>query len=155
MRYYYKIAGLIILIGIFLAGAAMAEEKLNDCCKVRAGFSMSATESYQAGDIIKSNEPGAVCELKPDPSKTEHAKDNWGMLCMLNTVYTVTNWVFYIMTAVAALMIVFGGFTYLTAAGDPGKAGKGKGILMYAIIGLAIALIAKVIPSLVRFILGL
>jgi len=79
----------------------------------------------------------------------------WGICCMFNTMYTVTNWVFYIMTVVAVLMIVFGGFTYLTAAGDPGKASKGKNILMYAIIGLAIALIAKVIPSLVRFVLGL
>jgi hypothetical protein len=78
----------------------------------------------------------------------------WGVCCMLNTTYVVTNWVFYIMTLVAVLMIVFGGFTYITAAGDPAKAGKGKTILTYAIIGLAIALIAKLIPSLVRFILG-
>ncbi|MEK7104295.1 MAG: pilin [Patescibacteria group bacterium] len=77
-----------------------------------------------------------------------------GICCMLNTTYTVTNWVFYIMTLIAVLMIVFGGFTYITAAGDPAKAGKGKIILTYAIIGLAIALIAKLIPSLVRFILG-
>ena len=76
-----------------------------------------------------------------------------GVCCMLNTVYTVTNWVFYIMTLIAVLMIVFGGFTYITATGDPAKAGKGKTILTYAIIGLAIALIAKLIPSLVRFIL--
>lgn len=77
-----------------------------------------------------------------------------GVCCMLNTTYTITNWIFYIMTLVAVLMIVFGGFTYITAAGDPAKAGKGKSILTYAIIGLAIALIAKLIPSLVRFILG-
>ena len=78
----------------------------------------------------------------------------WGVCCMLNTLFTVTNWVFYIMTIIAVLMIVFGGFTYITAAGDPTKAGKGKSILTFAIIGLAIALIAKLIPSLVRFILG-
>jgi len=78
----------------------------------------------------------------------------WGVCCMLNTIYVVTNWVFYIMTLVAVLMIVFGGFTYITAAGDPTKAGKGKSILTYAIIGLAIALIAKLVPSLVKFIIG-
>lgn len=77
-----------------------------------------------------------------------------GVCCMLNTIYTVTNWIFYIMTLIAVLMIVYGGFTYITAAGDPAKAGKGKTILTYAIIGLAIALIAKLIPSLVRFIIG-
>ncbi|MDD5738909.1 MAG: pilin [Candidatus Pacebacteria bacterium] len=78
----------------------------------------------------------------------------WGICCMLNTIYVVTNWVFYIMTLVAVLMIVYGGFVYVTAAGDPAKAGSGKSILTFAIIGLAIALIAKLIPSLVKFIIG-
>ncbi|MEK7813669.1 MAG: hypothetical protein AAB296_07905, partial [Candidatus Desantisbacteria bacterium] len=57
----------------------------------------------------------------------------WGICCMLNTTYVITNWVFYIMTLIAVLMIVFGGFTYITAAGDPAKAGKGKSILTFAI----------------------
>ena len=79
---------------------------------------------------------------------------NCGMCCMLNTIYTVTNWIFYIMTLIAVLMIIYGGFVYITAAGDPAKATSGKSILTFAIIGLAIALLAKLIPSLVRFILG-
>jgi len=74
--------------------------------------------------------------------------------CMLNTIYTVTNWIFYILTLVAVLMIIYGGFVYITAAGDPAKATSAKGILTFAIIGLAIALLAKLIPSLVKFILG-
>ena len=77
-----------------------------------------------------------------------------GTCCLLNTIYTVTNWIFYILTLLAVLFIIYGGFTYLTSSGDPTKSAKGKGILTYAIIGLAIALIAKLIPSLVRFILG-
>ncbi len=77
----------------------------------------------------------------------------YGLVGMFNVLYNVTNWVFFLMTIAAVLMIVFGGFTYITAAGDPAKAEKGKTILTYAIIGLAIALIAKLIPSLVRFIL--
>ncbi len=79
---------------------------------------------------------------------------NGGTCCLLNTIYTVTNWIFYIMTLIAVLMIVYGGFVYITAAGDPAKATSGKGILTFAIIGLAIALLAKLVPSLVRFILG-
>ena len=77
-----------------------------------------------------------------------------GMVGMLNTIYTVTNWIFYILTLVAVLMIVYGGFLYITAAGDPAKATKGKTILTLSVIGLAIALLAKFIPSLVKFILG-
>ena len=77
-----------------------------------------------------------------------------GVVGMLNTIYSVTNWIFYIMTLLAVVFIVFGGFTVLTAAGDPAKATKGKGMLTYAVIGLAIALVAKFLPSLVKFILN-
>ena len=77
-----------------------------------------------------------------------------GTCCMLNSIYTVTNWIFYILTLLAVLFIIYGGFTYLTSSGDPTKSAKGKGILTYAIIGLAVALLAKLVPSLVRFILG-
>lgn len=83
------------------------------------------------------------------------ATSDVGVCCMINTIYTVTNWIFYIMTLVAVLFVVFGGFTVLTSAGDPTKATKGKSMLTYAVIGLAIALLAKLVPSVVRFILGM
>ncbi|MDO8524562.1 MAG: pilin [bacterium] len=91
----------------------------------------------------------------PDPGQPSYASDaNGGTCCLLNTIYTVTNWIFYIITLIAVLMIIYGGFVYITAAGDPAKATTAKSILTFAIIGLAIALLAKLIPSLVRFILG-
>ncbi|MDD5433296.1 MAG: pilin [Candidatus Pacebacteria bacterium] len=94
------------------------------------------------GDISNT----ATCIL-PKPSEI-------GMVGMLNTIYTVTGWVFYILMLVAVLMIVYGGFIYISAAGDPAKAAKGKTVLTLSIIGLAIALLAKFIPPLVKFILG-
>ncbi|MDO8524564.1 MAG: pilin [bacterium] len=77
-----------------------------------------------------------------------------GIIGMLNVVYSVTNWVFFLLTILAVLMIIYGGFVYITAAGDPAKATTAKSILTFAVIGLAIALLAKFIPSLVGFILG-
>ena len=77
-----------------------------------------------------------------------------GICCLLNTVFTITDWLFYILTLVVVLMVIYGGFVILTASGDPEKAGKGRAILTYAIIGLAVALLAKIIPSVVQFIMG-
>ncbi|MDD5738908.1 MAG: pilin [Candidatus Pacebacteria bacterium] len=98
---------------------------------------------------------GATCksEVKDGMNCYLYDSKNYGIVGMFNIIYNITNWVFFIMTLVAVLMIVYGGFVYITAAGDPAKAGSGKSILTFAIIGLAIALIAKLIPSLVRFIL--
>ncbi len=88
------------------------------------------------------------CYLLPEQSS------QMGIIGMMNVIYSVTNWVFFLLTILAVLMIIYGGFIYITAAGDPAKATKAKGILTFAVIGLAIALLAKFIPSLVRFILG-
>ena len=80
--------------------------------------------------------------------------DGWGVLCMLNSISAVTNWLFIILTIIVTLMVIFGAFNLLTSAGDPKKTELGKKTIMYAIIGLAIALIAKIIPSVVKFIVG-
>jgi len=77
-----------------------------------------------------------------------------GLCCLLDAVYTLTNWIFFLMMALAVILAVFGGFTYMTAGGDPSKAGKGKTIIMFAIVGLAIALVARFIPPVVKFIMG-
>ena len=75
--------------------------------------------------------------------------------CTLDIVYTVTDWVFYFVLIFAVLMLVIGGAFYIAAAGDPEKASRGKAILTLCVVGLVIALIAKLIPSLVRFFIGI
>ena len=77
-----------------------------------------------------------------------------GLCCLLNTVYTITDWVFVLMMALAVILIVIGGATYMLATGDPDKAAKGKSIITFAIIVLAIALIARFVPPVVKFIMG-
>jgi len=74
---------------------------------------------------------------------------------LLNTIYSVIDWVFYVLLAVVVVMIVIGGFYFVTAAGDPERASKGRQLIIYALIGLIIALLARLIPALVRFFMGL
>ena len=96
------------------------------------------------------------CGKGGDPDAcNKSVTDQWGMCCMLNSIYTVTNWIFYILLLIVVIMVIIGGFTYLTASGDPEKAGKGKTIITYSIIGMAIALLAKLIPSIVRALIGM
>lgn len=54
----------------------------------------------------------------------------------------------YIIGAVALLSIVYGGFLYVSSAGDEGRAQRGKTALLYAAIGL---LIASLSAALVNF----
>jgi len=46
---------------------------------------------------------------------------------------------------IAVLVLIIGGFQYITAAGNPEAVGKAKGTIMYAIIGIIVALLSYTI----------
>lgn len=52
---------------------------------------------------------------------------------------------------VAVIMIIYGGFRYITSGGDSGNVGNAKNTLIYAIVGLIIVALAQLI---VRFVLS-
>ena len=53
------------------------------------------------------------------------------------------DWILNIALVLAPLVIVYGGFIYMTAAGDTSKVTQGKNIVLYAVIGFIVALLAK------------
>jgi hypothetical protein len=54
--------------------------------------------------------------------------------------------IFSIIVGVAAvIMIIYGGFRYITSGGDSGKVGNAKNTLVYAIVGLVIVALAQLI----------
>ena len=80
--------------------------------------------------------------------------DVWGICCMMNTLFSATNWFFYVLIILSTILIIWGAFGILFAAGDPEKMKKGRTTVIYALTGIAIALFAKVIPSIVKFMMG-
>lgn len=50
--------------------------------------------------------------------------------------------------AVAVIYIILGGYQYLTSGGDPKKTAAAKATVLWAVIGLAIIISAKVIVTL-------
>lgn len=52
--------------------------------------------------------------------------------------------IFSIIVGIAAvIMIIYGGFRYITSGGDSGRVGNAKNTLIYAIIGLVIVALAQ------------
>lgn len=49
----------------------------------------------------------------------------------------------------AVIMVVYSGFKYITSGGDSGKVGSAKSSLIYALIGLAIAVLAQFLVNFV------
>jgi len=76
------------------------------------------------------------------------------MCCLLNSVYTITDWIFIFLMAISALMIIMGAIKFTTAGGNPDSIKQGRDYIMYAAIGIAIALFARAIPSIVKLMMG-
>lgn len=66
------------------------------------------------------------------------------------TIQDVINILLYVAGATAVLMIVIGGFRYVTSNGEPAAASKAKNTIIYALIGIVVAAMAY---SIVNFIL--
>ena len=54
-----------------------------------------------------------------------------------------------VLGAVCVVMLIFAGYNYTTSAGDSGKVTKAKNTMLYAIIGLIIALLSLAIVNFV------
>lgn len=61
----------------------------------------------------------------------------------LGVLERIIDWLFYILLVVAALAIVIAGYLFVTAAGDADKVSKARNFIIYAIIGIIIAFLAR------------
>ncbi len=55
----------------------------------------------------------------------------------------ITNIVFNLLLALAVLMFIIGGIMFITAGGSAEQTTKARSILMYGVVGLIVALLAK------------
>ncbi|SRR6056297_736283 len=63
----------------------------------------------------------------------------------------VINAILGVIGSLALLMFVFGGFTWMTSSGSPEKVKKGRDIIVWAVIGLAIIFFSYALVNLVIF----
>lgn len=58
------------------------------------------------------------------------------------TVINIIQWVLGILALLAVLLVIYGGFTWMTAAGNEERVEKAKKVISAAVIGLIIVLLA-------------
>lgn len=67
------------------------------------------------------------------------------------TIGGVLNLVYFIAGLIAVLVIVFAGYTFATSSSNPGAIKNAKNMILYAVIGLVVVILAFVIT---QFIIG-
>ncbi len=62
-----------------------------------------------------------------------------------NLVQDITSLLLFALGAVATIMLIVGGFKYVTSNGDSNNIHSAKNTILYAVIGLAVAILGQVI----------
>ena len=68
-----------------------------------------------------------------------------------DVVKNIISILFWIIGILAVIVIIYAGITFITAAGNPSKVAQAKTMIIYAVIGLAVAILAYAI---VNFVVG-
>jgi hypothetical protein len=64
---------------------------------------------------------------------------------------TVTNVLLFVIGAISVIMIIIGGLRYVISGGDASKVSAAKNTILYAVVGIVIALLAYAI---INFVIG-
>ena len=137
---FKKFLAVFMLAGLF-AGGALSSSVFAEPPKSAAG-NASAGSSSSSGS-------GGSTGICPPGSKSPGAANNGDDL--ISDTSKIINVVLGVLGVVAVAVVIYGGFLFLTAQGDPGKIKKGKDSITWGIIGLIIALLSW---SIINFVLS-
>ena len=113
-----------------------------------SALAASALDGCNINDIQKMPE-GLACA-----NDCVYSYGDCGMCCLFNSIYTITDWVFIILVAVSSVMIVYGGVLFTISSGKPEDATKARTLIIFAAVGIAVALLSRAIPSIVKVLMG-
>jgi len=73
----------------------------------------------------------------------------------LKALDTIIDIVFTVLISVAVLFLIIAGFYFVTASGNPEQLGKARNMVMWAIVGVVVALLARGIVTFIKTWIGL
>jgi len=98
---------------------------------------------------------GFICAPSGSDCVFSAADKTCAICCLMDTIYTVTDWIFVGVVALVIIFVLMGAFNILTAGGSPEKVKTGRDYIIWAMAGMLVALLAKAIPWVVRNIMGM
>jgi hypothetical protein len=101
------------------------------------------------------SDKGFNCPVEGNECAFNNSDVTCGSCCLMDTIYTITDWIFLAVVAIAMIMIFIGAFNIVTAGGSPEKVNTGRSYIIFAAVGIIVALIAKLIPVIAKNIIGL
>ncbi|MDO8663587.1 MAG: pilin [Candidatus Wildermuthbacteria bacterium] len=149
-----KILSALILLSILAFAVvplvASAQTGPQECCKIKKTLTVGDKTCTPPAENVVGPSLTATCDFGAPTCLSER----WGIFCALSTLNTIIDWIFTVMVILAVLFSILGAFNLLTGAGSPEKVTSGRNYILYAAIGLVVALISRAIPGIVKAVMG-
>lgn len=133
-----KLAAILVTLALAVVPAVAVGSAVSAQTQVQNGLCSGSTLEFTDQSGANANE--GDCEAVKSTGSTEKVN---------STVALVINVFSWVVGVVAVIMIIVGGFKYITSGGDSGKITSAKNSIIYAIIGLVIVALAQIIVQFV------
>jgi hypothetical protein len=105
-------------------------------------FIFSFAGQNHASALFSNASAQACAGVNAPSSSTTCADETTSIGSLVNTVINIISWIVGI---AAILMVIVGGFRYVVSGGDSTATSSARNTILYALVGLAIAVIAQVL----------
>ena len=168
----YLIAGFSALSGIaaWASGGGAPQNTINvqyqglkapGCCqlkhKIRVAYGGGYTTIFPGAWVgMPVNDDSKKQMLCPDSSMGSVYGEwpEWAGLCTLDGIMTFSEWIMWIALVITGLALIIAGIMFMAAAGSSEQVTKAKKIFYWSLIGILIAVGAKLIPGIIRYFIG-
>ncbi len=144
-----KLTYLFLLTLFLVPSLVTAQDGPLNCCQI--GKQVIIGNATYTKDAFVGN--GEVCHL--GDVLPENVSKKWTLICLISSISVITDWVFGFLMTCVSVMVIFGAYLITTAGGSPDNMKKGKNYIMYALVGLVVALFSRGFPDLIAATLGL
>ena len=106
--------------------------------------------------VGKDDAKGFISEngtIKGETDVKYKSKD-WAIICLIDTIGTITDWIFFALITISALFIIYAAFLFMTSGSVPANQEKAGKMILAALVGIAIALLSRIIPGIVTGLLA-
>lgn len=134
------------LFGLLFASFAFAQVQAATECTLRADIT-AAENTAITGTGIAPVLAGNLDLTGPEAGTN-------ALLCSYGLVKWASNILFVILFTVAILFLAWAAFLFITAGQNPDRAKQARQYIIYAVVGLIIAALARVIPAIARGLIG-
>lgn len=128
---------------VVAGGCTQAQVTAGATCSVGTGGCTGGSAAKLASDGVCVELPSNQLSQGPQSGAT-----------LLGIVDATTNWIFAIFVVLAIIFVILAAFQFVTAGGDAAKVGEARQKLIWASVGVIVALLAKGIVPVVKAIVG-